>query len=95
MTPSMTRRRALLGLAGLLPLGWSGRALAGDSFFDQATDLIGDFLGGGGLSDGEIAAGLREALKVGSRRVVAQVGRRDGFNADPKIHIPLPDSLRS
>ena len=94
MTPSMTRRRALLGLAGLLPLGWSGRALAGDSILDQATDIIGDFFGDGGLTDGEIAAGLREALKVGSRRVVAQVGRLDGFNADPKIHIPLPGVLK-
>lgn len=46
------------------------------------------------LSLGEIAAGLREALKVGSERVVAQVGAIDGFNADPEIHIPLPDNMQ-
>ncbi len=45
-------------------------------------------------STGEITDGVREALKVGTERVVAQLGRVDGFNADPKIHIPLPDSLR-
>lgn len=47
------------------------------------------------LSDREIGAGLREALKVGVERVVGQVGAIDGFNADPQIHIPLPDSLQT
>jgi hypothetical protein len=46
------------------------------------------------LSVGEIASGLREALKVGTERVVGQLGRADGFNADPEVHIPLPDTLR-
>ena len=45
-------------------------------------------------STAEITDGVREALKVGTERVVAQLGRVDGFNTDPKIHIPLPDSLR-
>jgi hypothetical protein len=48
---------------------------------------------GTGLSLQEIDAGLREALRVGSERVVAQVGRADGFNADAAIRIPLPDRL--
>jgi hypothetical protein len=46
------------------------------------------------LTAGEITGGVREALKVGTERVVGQLSRVDGFNADPKIHIPLPDSLR-
>ncbi len=45
-------------------------------------------------STAEITDGVREALKVGADRVDAQLGRVDGFNADPQIHIPLPDSLR-
>ena len=32
-------------------------------------------------------------MQVGTERVVGQVGQVDGFNADPKIHIPLPDNL--
>jgi Protein of unknown function (DUF4197) len=58
-----------------------------------------ELLGGGQssttttLSNTDIAAGLKEALRVGSERVVAQLGKTDGFNADPKIHIPLPQSL--
>lgn len=45
------------------------------------------------LSTTEIAEGLKEALRVGTERVVSQVGRTDGFNADPAIHIPLPQKL--
>ncbi len=53
---------------------------------------------GGGLSsltDGEIGGGLRQALRIGSERVVGQLGVADGFNLDTDIHIPLPDSLSS
>lgn len=45
------------------------------------------------LSTTDIADGLKEALRVGSERVVTRVGRADGFNADPTIHIPLPQKL--
>jgi hypothetical protein len=45
------------------------------------------------LSETEIAAGLREALRVGSDRVVMQLGATDGFLRDPQVHIPLPDDL--
>jgi hypothetical protein len=50
---------------------------------------------GAGLSQGDIAAGLKDALKVGSERVVGTLGRADGFNRNAEVHIPLPDTLRS
>ncbi len=46
-----------------------------------------------GLTNTEVSAGLREALKIGTQKVVGQVGVKDGFNLDPKIHIPLPGTL--
>jgi hypothetical protein len=46
------------------------------------------------LSNSDITAGLKDALRVGSERVVKQLAKVDGFNADPKIHIPLPNSLK-
>ncbi len=49
--------------------------------------------GGSALTQGEIVNGLKEALRVGSDTVVAQLGIADGFNADPLIRIPLPKSL--
>jgi hypothetical protein len=45
------------------------------------------------LTTGEIGAGLKDALRVGSENVVAQLGSIDGFNLDPAIHIPLPDQF--
>lgn len=46
------------------------------------------------LTTGEIDAGLREALRVGTATVVNQLGRSGGFYADPAVHIPLPRNLR-
>lgn len=45
------------------------------------------------LTNSEITSGLKDALRVGTETVVNQLGQLDGFNADPAIHIPLPDSL--
>ena len=50
------------------------------------------------LTPEEIGNGLKEALRVGSESVVAQLGQKDGFNLDQAIHIPLPekfDTVRS
>jgi hypothetical protein len=48
-----------------------------------------------GLPVEEIGAGLKEALKVGAGNVVKQLGAENGFNADPKVHIPLPQSMKT
>jgi len=42
----------------------------------------------------EIGSGLKDALRVGTENVVRQLGDKDGFNADPAIHIPLPENLQ-
>lgn len=72
-------------------------AVAQSDFLKRGNDLFRDFSGSTapetGLTDAEIGSGLREALKVGADSVVRQVGAVDGFNADPRIHIPLPESL--
>jgi len=47
------------------------------------------------LGNSDMVAGLKDALRVGSERVVTRLGKTDGFNADKKIHIPLPDSLKT
>ena len=45
------------------------------------------------LAVNDIADAFKQALKIGSEKVVSQLGQTDGFNADPKIHIPLPSEL--
>ena len=47
------------------------------------------------LSEGEIAAGLKEALDVGVRKSVASLGTPDGFLKAADVHIPLPEKLRT
>jgi len=70
-------------------------ALAQGSLFDKAQDFLQqDGSGAADLTAAEIGEGLREALRVGTERVVGQLGQTDGFNADPDIHIPLPDTLQ-
>ncbi|MEX2515635.1 MAG: DUF4197 domain-containing protein [Gammaproteobacteria bacterium] len=45
------------------------------------------------LTNADIAAGLREALRVGTGNVVNHLARENGYYNDPKAHIPLPQSL--
>jgi len=71
-------------------------ATAEGNWWDRGKSLFDDFMGSdsaAALTDTDIAAGLREALRVGSGNVVRQLGQKDGYNADPRAHIPLPDSL--
>lgn len=61
-------------------------------------DKLKETLGGGrstaaALSTDDVGSGLKEALRVGTETVVDNLGKADGFNLDPAIHIPLPDEL--
>ncbi len=98
MKPSMKLIGHFCLALGLLLAVPPGPVAAQGSLFDQATkaleSLTGTAPGGGALSNAEIADGLREALRVGTERVVGQLGARDGYNSDPEIHIPLPGSLK-
>lgn len=98
----MRRRGAHAALAVALGLFVAaGPAVAQSDFLKRGSDLLRGLQGDNGpasdasLSDGEIGAGLREALKVGVDTVTSQLGTTDGFNADPRVHIPLPDSLKT
>jgi hypothetical protein len=94
------RRRLLLALFGLPALVPDAGA---QSLLDQGRSLINQ--GGGslpgtaggargrGLSAGEIAQGLKDALARGSEQTVARLGKPDGFLGDKAIRIPLPDTL--
>jgi len=72
-----------------------------DSLLQQGKSLLDSVLksdsskSGTALTAADLELGLREALKVGTETVVAQLGAKDGFNGDDLIHIPLPDSLET
>jgi hypothetical protein len=46
------------------------------------------------LSGRDATAGLKAALDRGAAVAVASLGRTDGFWANPKVRIPLPDQLQ-
>lgn len=90
----------------LLPIALSlvlaaGAALAQGSLLDQGKRMMegggapsSKSSGGGGLSQGQIGDGLREALKVGTDRTVGKVGRADGFLGDQVIRIKPPGMVQ-
>jgi len=50
--------------------------------------------GGQGLSEAEIAKGLKEALQIGTGNAVAVVSKVDGYYKNPDLKILLPESIR-
>lgn len=46
------------------------------------------------LTENDIATGLKQALKIGSERVVSRVGKVDGYLKDKAIHIVLPKNFQ-
>jgi len=72
----------LIALAGCAELGVDlGRVLA---------QLPGQ---AGALDERSIAAGLREALRVGSEQAALQTSRSDGYWGNPLLRIALPQQL--
>ena len=71
---------------------------SGRDWIGTTAEILKTFDGMGqnaqGIGSKEIAAGLKEALRVGTGTVVTQLGTTNGFNSDPAIHIPLPDELK-
>lgn len=92
------RMNIVLGLVLAACICLPATVFSGNSWFDKGTDLLKSF-GGDDASQSltldEIGAGLKEALKVGSGNVVQQLSRVDGFNKDPDIRVPLPESLNT
>jgi uncharacterized protein DUF4197 len=47
------------------------------------------------ISNRDAVNGLKQALSNGAQAAVAKLGKQDGFMNDPRIRIPLPQSLKS
>lgn len=96
------RTGALILALALMP----GVAWAQGSMLDLGKSVLQQQMGQGGgnatssptrgsaLSNSDITSGLKDALRQGAAAVTGRLGRADGFNADPKVHIPLPASLQ-
>jgi hypothetical protein len=61
--------------------------------FTVALAAIGPGWVGAATSESDAATGVRAALERGALAAVAQLGRADGFLANPRLRIPLPGHL--
>ncbi len=103
MFPSVITARArvwpLATMACLVFAGVTGNVVAEADWWSKGKAWlggVGDQLSGANdLTTADISAGLQDALRVATDRVVQRLGRADGFNADPRIRIPLPETLRT
>ncbi|MEE4111601.1 MAG: DUF4197 domain-containing protein [Desulfobacteraceae bacterium] len=72
--------------------------VARGGWLDKGFDVLkalGGTTGKTGLSSADIGSAFKEALHIGTENVVTRLGRNDGFNADPAIHIPLPGQMET
>ncbi len=90
-----SRRFFIGGSLALVPMAASAQT-ANDflrALTSQGAARPGATGSGASLSQADIGLGLKDALKVATRKVVGQVGRADGYLGDAAIRIPLPGPL--
>lgn len=83
-------------MVGLLIVLFAAQA---PSAFGQFTDILKSLkktigMNGGELSTSKIIEGLKEALQIGTGNAVGLVSTLDGYYKNPKIKIPLPESVQ-
>ena len=61
-------------------------------FFNEIKSNVNS-VSGGQLSSGEIIEGLKEALRIGSRKSIDILGKKNGFYKDKSVKIPMPENL--
>lgn len=91
----------IVGAALVLSAWFPGQVCAEGSWLDKGADIFKNMSEKSkeGTSKepsyAEIAKAFKQALRIGSENVVSRLGTMDGFNADPAVHIPLPEKLKT
>jgi len=75
-------------------VSWSLPVMA--NWFDKLNEVLNESSSGSGssaLSNTDISAAFKQALNIGSAKVVSQLSEAGGFNDDSSIRISLPKNL--
>jgi hypothetical protein len=91
----MNKTGFILGIFALLLSSGCNATAGGNMASSVLSALSGTSESGAGLDSATVAAGLKEALAVGSERAVASTSARDGFWGNEEIKIPLPEELNN
>lgn len=81
------KKKIIIGMLGLSTL------FVSCDVANQVLDTVTSGTGGSGapkLTNGEVVAGLKEALSVGTNNSSGMASKLDGFYKNPKIKIPFP-----
>lgn len=81
----MIARRRFLQACAVLP--WLGLAATRAHAESRAAELLG------AISGQDAVQALRDSLEQGARKAIAQLGRENGYFADPKRKIGLPKNF--
>ncbi|MEQ1791372.1 MAG: DUF4197 domain-containing protein [Nitrospiraceae bacterium] len=76
-------------------IGWLLITLSGCAELDQSLKVLGLPSGGGLLDESRIAAGLKEALQIGTGNAVNVTGKVDGYFHNQAIKILMPEQLQA
>lgn len=90
--------RGVVLICAVVLSAWAAAPANAENLFEKGLKIFsgsGDDAGSaaGDLSSNEISEAFKQALTKGAKKVVAQLGQEGGFNADPDVHIPLPEQF--
>lgn len=75
-------------------LGSCAQQKSSGGIFGRASEALEKMKGGGGLSNEDIVAGLKEALSVGAQNSSSKLSAVDGFFANAAIKVLMPEEAR-
>jgi hypothetical protein len=86
-----------ISLSAYVSAGWFDKLteLVGNNVSSEDVSSVGKAVSKQALSSEDISGAFKQALELGSQRVVDQLGKADGFNNDSLIHIPLPEQMQT
>jgi hypothetical protein len=88
------KRYVLLFLGALLLIAAPASADLRDQFRELQKKYLDKGKPSAALDNDTVAAGLKDALSVGTRNSVSLVSKIDGYFKNPQIRIPLPENVR-
>jgi hypothetical protein len=87
----LTMKKLFLPMLAIILLAGSAQAQVNLNSIKSKAAGIG---AAKGLTDSDIAAGLKEALTIGSVNAASVLSQVDGFNSNPRVRIPFPEEVQ-